>query len=283
MRFTVCAVFLGHFAFPTSLKKTINFTPSSQVFLLRTSDSTMSQDLNADTSEGVIDLCSKISYYMNLRIAAKSHDQPDFPTPAAINQIIQLAISLPEPEKAGWGALAANKLPSMGKAKKAAGEGTSQRAEKLNDEQKQELVRLVEDEAYRSEVLGKEGTHQGHVNWTGLARRYGFATPAPIHRQYQNITGKDPPGVTKREKKEGGEPSPKKQKVEDHPAPAARTDGWTKAMCDELVKLIEDEDYRKIKTGKKHLKWSRVADNLDKGKKECKSKYTEITGKTLDD
>ena len=59
----------------------------------------------------------------------------------------------------------------------------------------------------------------------------------------------------------------------------ATADGWTNEECEILVKLVEDATFRKAQTGKKKLKWSKIADNIGKHKKESKKKYTLLTGK----
>ncbi len=56
-------------------------------------------------------------------------------------------------------------------------------------------------------------------------------------------------------------------------------DGWTKEAGDTLVRLVEDAAWRQTQTGKRKLKWSRVSENLGKDKKECRRKYTRLTGK----
>lgn len=59
------------------------------------------------------------------------------------------------------------------------------------EDKKEELVRMVEDEKFRYERLGSDGTYRGHVNWAALARRYGFSGSAPVQKQYRAITGKE--------------------------------------------------------------------------------------------
>ena len=251
--------------------------------------------LNADTPAGVAAISSTIGYYLNLRLLSKTQGV-DVVMPAAMDQIVQLACTLPPAEGASWAYLAVGKVPTKGKAKakKAApagdGEDGKQRSRgQWTEANKAEMVRLVEDVTFREDTLDKDATHQGHVNWAALARRYGFSGTGPIHRMYTAMTGKDPPGVVKRkEAGEGSEPAPKKAKSEAAPKAAAApampsADGWTPVQCSELVKLVEDEAHRKRVTGKRHLKWSRVADALAKGKKESKKKYTAITGKEVDD
>jgi len=246
-----------------------------------------SDNLNPDTLEGVTGMIETFSYYLNLRLMSKTQGI-DIKIPATVDQIVEMAVRLPKPEVASWAALAVGKIPSKAKSKakteaaENGDEGKRVRA-RWSDANKAEMVRLVEDADFREETLGKEGTRLGHVNWAALARRYGFSGTAPIHRQYQVITKKEPPGVAKRkEVTEGGEPSVKKAKPSSG-AIAVDIDGWKEAEHLELIKLVEDESHRKKVTGKRHLKWSRIAEALGKGKKECKNKYTTLTGKDIDD
>lgn len=255
----------------------------------------LAENVDPTTVAGIANISERISYYLNLQLAAKAHGV-EVRVPAALQQIVTLAANLPAPEGSSWAALAVGKLPVKAKSKKPAGgengDSGSKVRGKWDDDSKAELVRLVDDEDFREEVLGKEGTRQGHVNWAALARRYGFSGNQPIHRQYKLMTGKEPPGVAaKREAGEGEGPAAKKPKKDgDGAGPSGASaegvvsaDGWTKVESDKLVKLVEDEGYRKLETGKRHLKWSRVAEVLGKGKKECKKKYVALTGKEIDD
>lgn len=261
-------------------------------------------ELNADTVAGVTAICENVSYYLNLRLSAKSQNV-EVTVPAAVHQIVELASALPRPDVYGWAALAVGKMPKDVKTKTARPEGESGDAKprtrgKWTEANKEELKRIVDDEAFRTETLGADGTHNGNVNWAALARRYGFSGPAPIHRQYKAMTGRDPPGVKPKPTKEGeegaaaaaaaGEPPAKKPKTEAPaavaprpPAAPAASDGWSADACSTLIKLVDDESFRKAKTGKRHMKWSRVADCLGKNKKECKKKYTALTGKDAEE
>lgn len=243
-----------------------------------------------NTVSGITSLCETISYYFNLRLSAKSRGL-QIPLPAAVGQIAELASNLKPPTTSDWGALAVGKLPSKTKIAKQSltengGENKKSRG-KWTEAGKEEMVKLVDDPEFREQVLGERGTRLGHVNWSMLAERYNFSGVAPIYRQYKESTGRDPPGVKlKREKEEGfDQPESKKPKSKEQPKKAEKEtktqDGWTKSECDQLVKLVENEGYRKNVTGKRHLKWSRIAEALKKEKKECKHKYTAVTGKEI--
>ena len=246
-----------------------------------------------NTPSGITAIAESVSYYLNLRLSAKEHHL-EVSIPAAVEQIVDLANGLPLPSTQNWASLAIGKMPKEAKAKaaKPEGEGGARARGKWTDAHKEELVKMVEDATFRTEILGSDGTHNGFPNWSALARRYGFSGVAPIHRQYQASTGKDPPGIKPKPARpagEEGEPAAKKPKKETNGAgtsaaaaaatDAPASDGWTKEHCDRLVKLVEDSSYRKAMTGKKKLKWSKIAENVGKHKKECKKKYTAITGK----
>ena len=257
-------------------------------------------ELNPDTVSGVTSICENVAYYLNLRLSAKTQNV-EVSLPPAVQQIVELATTLPRTDVHAWAALAVGKMPKDIKSKATkpeaadGGDGKPRARGKWTETNKKELVQMVEDETFRNEALGADGTHNDHVNWAALARRYGFSGPAPVHRQYQAITGKDPPGVkltkpkTTKDGEEGpSEPAAKKPRVEQPvvaaaPAAPAAADGWSPESLSKLIKLVEDESYRKQQTGKRHLKWSRVADCLTKNKKECKKKYTALTGKEVEE
>lgn len=249
-----------------------------------------------NTVSGITALCETISYYFNLRLTAKSRAL-EIPLPVAVGQIAELASSLKPPTTSDWAALAVGKLPPKTKIKQSSENGGDNKKSrgKWTEAGKEEMVKLVDDSEFRMQVLGERGTRLGHVNWSMLAERYNFSGVAPIYRQYKESTGRDPPGVKlKREKEEeketgkaGGaaaEPESKRVKGKEVKQKAPETgqhDGWKKSECDELIKLVENESYRKNVTGKRHLKWSRIAEALKKEKKECKRKYTAVTGKEI--
>jgi len=251
---------------------------------------------DASTPSGITAIAESLTYYLNLRLSAKEANI-DVAIPAAVEQIVELANSLPLPSTQNWASLAVGKMPKEAKAKAAKPEGEAGAVRsrgKWSEASKEELVKMVEDESFRTEILGSDGTRNGFPNWSALARRYGFSGVAPIHRQYQAITNKDPPGVKAKPAKEGSgegaEPAAKRAKKETNGAGTSKdaaaataadvaVDGWTKEACDMLVKLVEDAAYRKAQTGKKKLKWSKIAENIGKHKKDSKKKYTQITGK----
>ena len=199
------------------------------------------------------------------------------------------------------------------------GEGTAKKTRgKWTDEHKAELVRMVEDESFREAQLGTDANFGGHPNYGVLAKRYGFSTAAPIKRMYTTLTGKEAPGAKpkaaakrevevegdKAEVGQGGgatKPAPKKAKTEPKKAAggAAKDNdntfegkelpkGWNTEAASKLVKLVENEDFRKSLTGKRSLKWSRIVECFSAqinglSKKDCKRLYTTLTGKETED
>lgn len=239
-----------------------------------------------------IEISQCIEYSLQLRLATLTQDT-SLQAPPEIEQIVELAHALPKPDEAAWAALSLGKLPKAKtklKGTNGNGSGSVRNRGKWTEENKEEMVRLVENDSLRAERLGEEGTRNGIVNWSALAARYGFSTSDPIRRMYHQLTGKIPPGSRgKNRSAQADEPPAKKVKSgADGKASAAlgkqaTSDGWNAELGKELVRLVDDENYRKQKTGKSKLKWSRVLRYLGKeSKKECKRKYVQLTGKPYD-
>ena len=233
--------------------------------------------LSVEDIKGVTEAMEAIGYYLTARLMAKAKGvEPQLPP--GVQVIADAAAGAPSGEEGGE-------------------EGHKRARGAWTDTSRAELVKLADDAAYREATLGKEGNRAGLPNWAAMARHLGFSGTAPLLRQYKATTGKEPPHAVRAKKEagdaEGGAPPAKKAKTADGAAPSAAAasagagpsseGGWTPADVAKLVKLVEDEVYRKEVTGKRHLKWSRVAAALVKGKKESKKKYTAETGKTVED
>jgi hypothetical protein len=243
--------------------------------------------------KSVVAACDAVTHFLTLRALARERGEA-WPLPPQLEQIAELAAALPAPEPAARAAVALGALPSKAAAK-AAGGTTPGRA-RWSEESIAELVRLVDDPAHRAAALGGMGDRGGHVNWSALARHMKFAGTEPLRRQYQAATGREPPTAPRPPKREagaeGGEGgAAKKPKAAPKAAAAAAaaaaagaagagaSDGWSPADCEALVKMATDEAYRKERTGKKHLKWSRIGEALGgRTKKEARKKYTVLTG-----
>lgn len=241
----------------------------------------------------LVTLCDSIVYYVNLKMAAIDK-KTNFRMPANVDKIIELARSLPPPTVEEWGSLAVGRISTKRKFKGAAGieeQKTKVRA-KWSEKNKRELVDLVDNEDRRKAVLGDKANHAGHINWTALARRYGFAGAGPLYRQYQLMTGREPPGVKqkidlpKRNEFGEGDDDDDNDDEDEGPVPVplqmpSLAHMWNQQNCELLVKLVDDIHFRKERTGKEKLKWSRISELLGLPKKECKAKYTELTGRSL--
>lgn len=234
----------------------------------------MEEPQSFNNAHDLVQLCDTVTYFMHLKMAAMDKNA-NFRVPAGVDKIIELAKQLPVPRPEEWGSLAVGRISTKRKYKAStAGEDfKSKTRAKWSDEAKKELVELVDNEEKRKEKLGDKANHAGHINWTALARRYGFAGAGPLYRQYELMTGKTPPGI--RPKMEGQKPM---LEPED-----ASSLAWTAEKCDHLMRLVENEQYRKDTFGKKSLKWHKIGDFLGFSKKDCKKKYSDLTGKTLDD
>lgn len=236
-------------------------------------------ETQASSIEEIIDLSQRINYFLQLRLAASTHET-SLSIPPETEQILELARNLPKPGTTDWSALALGKLPKKRSKPKRGGEGSSSSRQKWHwsEESKEEMVKLVDDASLREEVLGKDGTRNGIVNWALLANRYGYSTSDPLRKLYRQLTGKEAPGSrAKRGSTSLNQPASKKAKS------SANSHGWTSEQSKELIRLVEDESYRKKKTGKSKLKWSKILLYLGKeSKRDCKRRYTQITGKILE-
>lgn len=214
----------------------------------------------------LVQLCDTISYFLHLKMATMDKNA-NFRVPAAVEKIIELGRQLPTPRPEEWGSLAVGRISTKRKFKASTGSGsdeikTSKRRATWSEEAKKELVELVENEDIRVAKLGDRANHAGHINWTALARRYGFAGAGPVYRQYEAMTGKQPPGIKPKDLQK---------------ADSERM--WTGEKCDQLIRFVEDVEYRKSIIGEESMRWKDVGDFLGFSKKECKEKYTDLTGK----
>lgn len=242
------------------------------------------EQLSFNNAQDLVVLSDTIVYYLNVKMAAMDKNA-NFRVPGAMEKIIELARTLPSPTPEEWGSLAVGRISTKRKFKGASSgdDNRSKTRAKWTEENKRELVELVDDEEKRKLILGDKANHAGHINWTALARRYGFAGAGPLYRQYQLMTGREPPGV---KPKVEGRSSKLEEMIDDngvpHVGPPMGTE-WTQEKCDYLVKLVHDEDFRKAETGKKTLKWSRISETVRMPRKECKKKYTDLTGQPIHD
>lgn len=229
---------------------------------------------NFNNARDLVQLCDTITYFLHLKMATLDKNT-NFRVPGALEQIIKLAKQLPVPRPEEWGSLAVGRVSTKRRFKASGGNGAEdyrpKTRAKWSNEAKKELVDLVENEGLRIAKLGEKANHAGHINWTALARRYGFAGANPVYRQYKELTGKEPPGMRP---KDGSKPETSVSEPSDL--------SWTTDKCDQLMRLVEDDEYRKSIFGKKSLKWSKIGELLGFSKKECKQKYTDLTGKNPD-
>lgn len=215
----------------------------------------------------LVQLCDTISYFLHLKMATIDKNA-NFRVPSSVEKIIELARQLPPPRPEEWGSLAVGRISTKRKFKASTGVGvdeikTSKRRATWSEEAKKELVELVENEDMRRAKLGDRANHAGHINWTALARRYGFAGAGPVYRQYESITGKNPPGIKPKDLQKGD----------------LSDQTWTAEKCDQLIRFVEEVEYRKALTGSDGLRWKDIGNLLGFSKKDCKEKYTDLTGK----
>lgn len=240
------------------------------------------QQHSFNNASDLVALSDSLVYYLNLKMAAMDK-KTNFRVPANVDKIIELARTLPLPTAEEWGSLAVGRISTKRKFK-TGNQGEEARAKtraKWSEEAKKELVELVDNEEKRKAELGDKANHAGHINWTALARRYGFAGAGPLYRQYQILTGRDPPGVKHRLDLQKRDDSP--DDVGNMLIPGLQVPAeWTPEKCDELMRLVTDTDYREQVFGKAKLKFSRIADRLGVSKKQAKEKYADLTGRGIE-
>lgn len=174
------------------------------------------------------DYCSSICYHLTAHLAAVAAGvKPD--SPPEVAQIYQLAAKLPPPNPAQWQLLAGNGPAPASPTAAAAAAAPLPLAEgvvpgkrlKWTPELEAELIRLVEDDEFRMEKLGKKGTHGNTANFASLGRHFGFSSGITVNKKYCELKGipVKEGGAGKKKKAEGeaetdGEkPAGKKSKV----------------------------------------------------------------------
>lgn len=249
-----------------------------------------------DTAEEVANATASLAYYLLLRVAGKQHDQ-EVDLPEELDSIAELLTKLPPAtELEPWAKLRSGKIAPEKKAKDKKKTSSVHKSTIWTDVINNELIRLVEDEAYRQEKCHDDGTRLGQPNFAAIARfmAANFDTKSAggsIKSHYYKMKGIDPPATQKKRSATGNgeDASAKKQKSSDdsestESEPSSSTGTMTEEQKQQLVKIVESEKDRRQILGKSKLKWSRVVDFFDvKGmeKKELKKLYTEITGKQV--
>uniref|UniRef100_A0A1D2A5Z9 Myb-like domain-containing protein n=1 Tax=Auxenochlorella protothecoides TaxID=3075 RepID=A0A1D2A5Z9_AUXPR len=75
-----------------------------------------------------------------------------------------------------------------------------------------------------------------------------------------------------------GPAAPADTPAPDSAPPTTPGGAWTAAQDLELQRLVREEGYRKEVLGKKHLKWSRIAEHFGHSKKSSRKRFTALTG-----
>ncbi|KAL4858609.1 K(+) efflux antiporter 5 [Chlorella vulgaris] len=250
------------------------------------------------------DVCNKVCFWLTHLVAQVNADGQGaaLKSPPGVSEIFDLALKLPKVDAAQWAAIAKTKTGAA-LAPAAAGKepGTRKRMQ-WTEELTRDLINIVDDDEYRTQHLGKEGTRGGHINWAAVGRHFGFSGSGSLKAKYAELKGLPVEEVGGKTKKDGAAPEsekpPKKakkeaaapaaavpssvQKAKPAAAPVAAapvaaatpTDSWTKKQQQELVKLVESEETRKTMLGKKRLRWKRIAAHFDKHVKSCRKQYT---------
>jgi hypothetical protein len=249
-----------------------------------------------DTAEEVANATESLAYYLLLRVAGKQYDQ-EVELPEELDPIAELLTKLPPvTELEPWARIRIGKIAPETKAKDKKKPSSVHKSNIWTDAINNELVHLVEDEAYRHEKCGDDGTRLGQPNFAAIARfmAANFETKSSggsIKSHYYKMKGIEAPATQKKRSATGNgeDTSAKKQKSGDDrestdSEPSSSTGTMTEEQKQQLVKIVESEKDRRQILGKSKLKWSRVVDFFDvKGmeKKELKKLYTEITGKLV--
>lgn len=237
--------------------------------------------------------CTSLNYWLNI-YQRQQETGEHLKAPPELPKIVELMHRLPAADMNTWRSLGKGKVPKKAQQK---GEPRS----KWDEDKAAELVRLVDDEAYRTAQIGKNATRSGKCNWAAVSRHFGFVAPSTVQKKYNALKGivEAPKEKKKRAAAEEGEgvkpASPAKKqkpaeakspvKKEKAAAPAAPVvtpvvaSGWTAELSDKLVQLVDDKKYRKEATGHKKLKYKRIAKELGHDKKECKRQYKKVTGR----
>ena len=134
--------------------------------------------LNPGDLQQLSDICNSICYHLTAHLSAVAAGVPSS-LPPQVAQIYQLASKLPKAEPAQWLALTSAGAAAAAAAA-AAGPSSGRKHHKWTPEMEAELVRLVDDEAFRLEKLGAPGCaqHDCAICCVGSAARPSACLPA---------------------------------------------------------------------------------------------------------
>lgn len=262
--------------------------------------------VTAHDLQQLTDICDSVCYHLTAHLAAVATGASIGGLPPEVAQIYRLGSKLPKASGAKWMALvpgsqgpkAAAAAAATGGLPLAEGAKVAGKRMKWTTETESELLRLADDDSYREETLGKEGTRKGAINWAAVARHFGFSNGTHVKQKYSELKGIP---VEKKEKKkkadgegeEDGKPAKKAKKEEQQEQPAAKPAAggneeggptpaggeWSKQQGEELVRLVEHEEERKKLFGKRKLRWKRIAEHFGQKSKACKKHYSKLTSK----
>ncbi|KAL6768311.1 hypothetical protein ACKKBF_B38635 [Auxenochlorella protothecoides x Auxenochlorella symbiontica] len=253
---------------------------------------------------------SNLFYYLSMHLVASARGRNTI-VPEAVSEIWSLMKTLPAPAPEAWHKVikgTPGTKPRMTAKAKTEAEASDLprkiRRPKMvwTEEQSAELVKLIEDKEYRIEKLGEKYANHGlNPNYAAIARLFDASGGSQVKAHYAALSGDKAPGASGPVSTTPGPasgPRAKKAKVQadtaeaQTPGPAAPADtpapdsappttpggAWTAAQDLELQRLVREEGYRKEVLGKKHLKWSRIAEHFGHSKKSSRKRFTALTG-----
>ncbi|KFM29047.1 Ubiquitin-conjugating enzyme E2 1 [Auxenochlorella protothecoides] len=225
---------------------------------------------------------SNLFYYLSMHLVASARGRNTI-VPEAVSEIWSLMKTLPAPAPEAWHKVikgTPGTKPRMTAKAKTEAEASDLprkiRRPKMvwTEEQSAELVKLIEDKEYRIEKLGEKYANHGlNPNYAAIARLFDASGPASGPRAKKAKVQADTA-----EAQTPGPAAPADTPAPDSAPPTTPGGAWTAAQDLELQRLVREEGYRKEVLGKKHLKWSRIAEHFGHSKKSSRKRFTALTG-----
>eukprot|EP00887_Chlorella_sp_A99_P006081 scaffold22.g6081.t1 len=125
--------------------------------------------------------CTSLNYWLNI-YQRQQETGEHLKAPPELPKIVELMHRLPAADMNTWRSLGKGKVPKKAQQK---GEPRS----KWDEDKAAELVRLVDDEAYRTAQIGKNATRSGKCNWAAVSRHFGFVAPSTVQKKYNALKG----------------------------------------------------------------------------------------------
>ncbi len=207
------------------------------------------RDQRFGTPQELLALVDTISYFVHLKMHVLEQSAT-FTVPRDVDRIIELARGLPTPRPDEWGSLAVGRISTK---RTFSADGTEEvkrtRRRGWKAENNQELIDLVENEDLRLEKITDGNNLDGSIDWSSIARWFGYSSPGTVQRQYELLKEKIASTVW-----------------EDH------------EKSSDLIRLAQNASYRERMLGTQVLAWDAIAAHLGVTEKSARDKYREMTG-----